>query len=177
MRFFNFFKKKTQEYEIDEAEFGIGSQKIRIKPNYEDLQIAYRLWIELTTRKIGLTIDPENDVIFEVYNSWYEFFKIARNLIKNIPIRKIRKHQSTREIIELSIKILNVGLRPHLTKWQAKFRKWYDIEIKNKENIKLSPQQIQRKYPEYNDLIKEIQDVNRRLINYKDMLRKIAFNK
>jgi len=61
-------------FEIDEAEIGIGSQKIKIKPSNEDLQIAYKLWVELSTRKIGIKIDEEHDVIIEVYNSWYEFF-------------------------------------------------------------------------------------------------------
>src|SRR5690242_3692563 len=81
----------TREFEINEAEIGVGSQKIKIKPNYEDVQIAYKLWVELSTRKIGLPIDLNDDVIVEVYNSWYEFFKVTRDLIKSIPVSKVRK--------------------------------------------------------------------------------------
>lgn len=174
MRLFRLFSRKAKIYEIDEAVIGIGSQKIKIKPNYEDLQMAYKLWVELSTRKIGLPIDLENDVIFEIYDSWYEFFKLTRNLIKEIPIAKIRKNKSTREIVQISIKILNVGLRPHLTKWQAKFRKWYNNEFLKDGNKKLSPQQVQQKFPEYKILIEEICEVNKKLIKYKDILKEIA---
>ena len=52
-----------ERYEVDEAEIGIGTQKFKIKPNYQDMQIAYKLWVEVSTRKIGLDIDYKNDVI------------------------------------------------------------------------------------------------------------------
>ena len=54
-----FFRTKYSEFEIDEAEIGIGNHKIKIKPNVQDLQISYQLWVELSTRKIGLLIDKE----------------------------------------------------------------------------------------------------------------------
>ena len=125
----------SKSLEIDTAEIGIGSHKIRIKPNYEDMQIAYRLWVELSTRKIGLPIDFNNDLIIEVYNSWYEFFKLTRELIKAVPISKIRKNKSTKDFIDIAVAVLNVGLRTHLTKWQARFRSWYQAELKKNLNI------------------------------------------
>src|SRR3990172_10667033 len=76
-----------ERYEVDEAEIGIGTQKFKIKPNYQDMQIAYKLWVEVSTRKIGLDIDYKNDVIIEIYHSWHEFFNITRDLIKDIPDR------------------------------------------------------------------------------------------
>jgi hypothetical protein len=33
-------------YEINEAEIGIGSNKIKVRPNYDDMQIAYKLYVE-----------------------------------------------------------------------------------------------------------------------------------
>lgn len=87
--------KKT--FEIDEAEIGIGNQKIKIRPNVQDAQIAYKLWVELSTRKIGLLIDFDNDVIVEIYNSWYQFFELTRELIKEIPISKVRGNESYKD--------------------------------------------------------------------------------
>jgi hypothetical protein len=69
-----YFDKRYSEFEINEVEIGIGNHRVKIKPSDQDLQIAYQLWVELNTRKIGLKIDKENDVITELYNSWYEFF-------------------------------------------------------------------------------------------------------
>lgn len=174
MRLIKSFRRKIKTYEIDEAEIGIGNQKVKIKPNYQDMQIAYKLWVELSTRKLGLEIDLDNDVIKEIYDSWYEFFKLTRELIKNIPVSKIRKDESTKELIRIAIEVLNEGLRPHLTKWQAKFRKWYNTEIEGAENRDLSPQEVQKKYADYEKLVKEIIDVNHKLIEYRKILRELA---
>ena len=58
-----------RRFEIDEAQFGLGEQKITLRPNDTDRQIAYKVWVELSTRKIGLPIDLDDDVIAEVYES------------------------------------------------------------------------------------------------------------
>ena len=55
-----------RSFEIDEAQLGLGEQKIILRPNDTDRQIAYKIWVELSTRKIGLPIDLENDVISEI---------------------------------------------------------------------------------------------------------------
>lgn len=171
----NIFSKLLGEiHEIDETMIGIGKQRVVIKPNYVDMQIAYKLWVELSTRKIGLPIDFQHDVIVEVYNSWYEFFKITRDLIKEIPISKIRRNESTKEIVKISIDVLNEGLRPHLTTWQARFRKWYTNEVNNAEYAALAPQDIQKNFPEYRSLIANMQEVNQKLIQYRGILEKIA---
>src|SRR5205823_5879710 len=98
---------------------GIG--KVKIKPNHETVQIAHRAWVELATRKAGLPFEPEDDVIVEIYNSWYQLFGEMRSLAKQVPAYKIRSDESTREAINLIVSALNRGLRPHLTRWQARF--------------------------------------------------------
>mgnify|MGYP006117494351 CR=1 FL=1 len=161
--------------EIDSAEIGIQGQKIKIKPNYTNIDIAYKIWVELNTRKIGIQIDFENDVITEVYNSWYQFFGITRDLIKDLPATKIRLDSDSKELIEISMKILNEGLRPHLTEWQAKYRRWYNTAIEISANENKSPQQIQKDFPQYDLLKEDMSRINRNLINYKDVIYKLAF--
>ena len=51
-----------RRFEIDEAELGVGQHKVVLRPNTADLQIAHAL-IELSTRKIGLPIALDHDVI------------------------------------------------------------------------------------------------------------------
>lgn len=161
--------------EIESAEIGIQGQTIKIKPNYTNIDIAYKIWVELNTRKIGLPIDFEKDVIVEVYKSWYKFFGITRELIKGLPATKLRGDKSTRELIEITTKILNEGLRPHLTTWQAKYHKWYDYEILKDDNLDLTPQEIQQKYDRYNVLKSDMETINSNLINYKNSVYKLAF--
>lgn len=155
---------------IDEINLGIGDSSVKFTYNKKDQEIAYKLWIELSTRKIGLLFDKEHDVITEVYNSWYEFFKIARELLKEIPANRL---PYSNDLIELTEKVLNKGLRPHLTTWQAKYRKWYENE--SKSNTTDTPQELQRKYPLYDELVNDLIETNKKMIEYKNLMKKIAF--
>ena len=165
---------KISDFEIDGAEFGVGKFKMKFKPNDVDRQIAYSIWVELSTRKIGLPIDLDNDVIVEVYDSWYSFFGVTRELVKEIPVSKVRS-DSTSKIVRLSIEVLNLGLRPHLTKWQAKYRRWYEQQIE--EHPEKSPQEIQRGFPDYRDLCADLLEVNKRLMHYCEKMDELVSTK
>tara|TARA_Y100000310_G_C20684535_1_gene818117 strand:- start:3003 stop:3389 length:387 start_codon:yes stop_codon:yes gene_type:complete len=111
-----------EETELNITLGGIGS--VKIKPSHEVAQIAHKAWSELITRKAGLQFEPENDVVVEVYNSWYQLFSEMRSLIKEIPASHLKRSE-TKKLVNLLVDSLNKGMRPHLTKWQAKFRRWY----------------------------------------------------
>lgn len=167
----HFFGKNS--IEINEINLGIGTNSsIKLKYNSKEKDIAYKLWVEISTRKIGLKFDEENDVITEVYDSWYEFFKIARELMKEIPVNN---SSNVIRLTDLTEKVLNQGLRPHLTKWQARYRKWYDGNAQ--KNTDESPQEIQRKYPFYDELLADLKKTNEEMIEYKNILLEIAKGK
>jgi hypothetical protein len=159
-------------FEIDRAEIGIGSGKLSFRPNVADEQIAYAIWVELSTRKIGLPIDLKHDVIWEIYDSWHTFFSVTRELIKDIPVNKIR-NDSTKKIVMLSIRVLNEGLRPHLTTWHARFRHWYERELQ-KAGDDIDPQSIQAKYPRFAELEEDLLDVNAKLIRYREKMQELV---
>ena len=158
-----------RRFEIETAELGLGGQKLILRPNNTDRQIAYQIWVELSTRKIGLDIELEDDVIVEIYNSWHEFFSVTRSLIKDVPVSRFRR-KDTEKIIKLSIEVLNIGLRPHLTKWQARFRRWYEIALEAEGNRDISPQDLQKKYPSYTEMATDLINVNGRLIKYREQM-------
>jgi len=167
------------EMSIDQAEIGVGGNKILLRPNLTDRQVAYAIWVELSTRKIGLPIDLEDDVIVEIYDSWYNYFSVTRELIKTVSVTKIRG-KSTQTIVQLSIDVLNNGLRPHLTKWQARYRHWYDrriddIDKKTGVDQIIDPQSIQKSFPRYEDLERELLAVNKQLMAYRSSMQVIVF--
>ena len=123
------------------------------------------------TRKVGLTFEEDKDVIVEVYNSWYKLFEIIRELLKNVEPNK--KDKNVEKLEDILIKTLNEGLRPHLTKWQAKFRRWYDIELKKEENNKVPPQEIQKRYEEYDNLVKDLKNTNEKMVQFAQELKKL----
>lgn len=171
---------KRNKYPLIEMEVEIsGSPKLKFKAKRDDsnIYIANRIYIELVTRKGALPIDEENDVIFEIYNSWYKLFGIIRDEVKNVPGHYLQSHYPTTALIGLTTNILNNGLRPHLTKYQAEFRKWYTNEIEKESSKDLSPQQIQKKYKSYSELIEDMKSVNQVLIDYSEQLDKLIKGK
>ena len=162
-----------RNFEIDEVEIGVGSHRVKIKPNHDDLQIAYRLWVELKTRKLGLLFEEDYDVIADVYSSWYDFFRITRELIKSVPIAKIRGEKSTQVLVGLSIDVLNRAIRPHLTKWNARYRHWLEVELRKQGGVDIPPQELQKRFPEYKTLVGELKQTNSQLVAYSRMLATI----
>lgn len=167
------FKKNFKIHEMSVDISAKPKVTFKVKRNTENLFIANRIYLELITRKAALPFDEDNDVISEIYDSWYELFKIIRNEIKDVPGEYLLSHNPTEELIGLTIRILNEGLRSHLTKYQARFRKWYKIESEKDENKLLSPQRIQEQYPEYENLVSDLKSVNQILMDYSDELKKL----
>jgi len=164
---------KSADWSVVDAEVALGGiGKVRIRPSYEDMQIAHKAWVELVTRKAGLLFDEEHDVIAEVYDSWYALFKEMRILAKEIPAEKLHNSKDTQELVRLLVDALNLGLRPHLTKWQAKFRHWYKLALKQDEGK--SPQEIQKQYPQYQELVDDLKKVNKQIVNYAYVIKQIA---
>ena len=160
-------KVKVVNLNIDIANIG----NITIELNKEISRIAHKTWVEIMTRKVGLTFEEDKDVIVEVYNSWYKLFEIVRGLLKEIEPNK--KDENVKKLENILINALNDGLRPHLTQWQAKFRRWYDIEIQKEENKNKSPQEVQKKYIEYESLVQDLKATNEKMVQFAHELEKL----
>lgn len=159
-----------------EIETNIGGHKCKFKVvrNAENFYIANRIYIELVTRKTVIEVDPDCDVINEVYDSWYKLFSIIRDEIKGVPgIYLENKDNSSKELIHLTIKILNEGLRPHLTKYQADFRKWFTKA--QAENPDMSPQVVQQGYYKYDELMQDLRIIYITLLSYAEELYKFVY--
>ncbi len=168
------FFQSSSKLELKSSQIGFGNGTLTYEVNNSDFQIAYSIWVELATRKLGIPIDLENDVIVEVYDSWYSFFGVTRELIKTIPASKLKKND-TKKIVSLLTNVLNEGIRPHLTTWQARFRHWwYDVALRDESNKGKSPQEIQKQFPEYDTLSVDLQAVNKRITYYEEQLRKLT---
>jgi hypothetical protein len=148
---------------------GIG--RLTFNSDREVARLAHQAWLELMTRKAGLPLDEENDVIEEVLNSWYELFRELRTIAKAVPPPNLRT-KNARTLVSTLVRALNDGLRPPLTKWQARFRSWYAEG--RKDHPGQDPQTIQRGYPHYDDLMADLRRVNGDLRAFADALHLIA---
>ncbi|MDB5180598.1 MAG: hypothetical protein JWO54_356 [Candidatus Saccharibacteria bacterium] len=168
-RFLSSKFKDDVELEINLGNVG----KVKLKPNNEVKQIAHKAWVELSTRKAGLKIDKDNDVIKDVYDSWYNLFGEIRELARNVPASKL-KDKDTKLLVDILIKTLNEGMRPHLTRWQARYRRWYDKAVESEDNNDLTPQEIQNNYKEYQPLVDDMILINEQLVQYTIQLKKLV---
>lgn len=174
-------KSKLQNIFVQETSFeintGLFKYNQKIKRSYQNLYVAHRIYIELVTRKAAIPIDVDKDVLVEVYNSWYSMFKTIREEIKNLPGDYLVDNESTKKLIDLTIEILNDGLRAHLTTYQAEFRKWYEKELKKEIDSDISPQEIQKRYSKFKELTDSMIEVNKTLEAYCDQLKKLIDDK
>lgn len=170
--------KAASRFDVVEAELQLANLgRIKIKPNLENIQIAHEAWVELTTRKAALPFEEDHDVIVEVYDSYYQLFSRLRDLTKSIPAHKLRQCSDTRKLVLVMVAVLNHALRPHLTRWQARFRRWYDNALKEDSNRGKSPQEIQRGFPEYSLLVSDLKALQINVVKYSEFLREIAHGK
>ncbi len=132
----------------------------------EAYRVAYQLWVEMTTRKIGLPINLHHDLASEIYDSWYSFFREARSLLKAVPLHRNPNCCAMRQLVRLSHAVLNDGLRPHLEQWQGKFRHWQKGGGDGAQGPGLTPQQAQALFPEWPQLSGDLLAANRKLIGY-----------
>lgn len=167
-------RSALKQWEAVEVEIPFGGGKVKIVPNHEVVKIAHQAWTELVTRKAGLKFDDQNDVVAEVYNSWFELFKEIRLLIKSIPAHRLRESEDARQLVSLLVSTLNDGLRPHLTRWQARYRRWYKAAEAEPQHLNASPQEIQKKFPEYQLLTEDLKRINDQMIQFANELRRLA---
>lgn len=167
--------RRGASWKAIEVEIALGKVgKVKLTPNHETLRIAHQAWAELATRKAALPFEVDHDVIAEVYDSWYVLFKELRALVKSVPAEQLSTGQPAARLVEVLVQALNDGLRPHLTRWQAKYRAWWEAEKAKPENQGLAPQELQRRFPDHNVLLTDLLSVNRDLQGFSEALRKIA---
>jgi hypothetical protein len=159
------------------APFGLGNIELdRATLSEKELDIAWKLYVQLSTRKAAIPLE-DSDIITEVYDSWYQLFTTTREYLIEMPAKDIEENENAQKIIALALDVLNKGLRPHLTEWQGRYRKWYSETLNMEEYTGKSPQEIQRNYPQYNELMNDMKKVNTELQKYADQLKRFSHEK
>lgn len=161
-----------QRWRTEEITVSLFGTTWRMARDRDTAQLAHEAYVELVTRKVAIPFDEQNDVIVEVYDSWDAMFGEVRRLAREIDADSLSSNTSLRELHDLLIAVLNSGLRPHLTRWQARFRRFYAIELESSPTE--TPQEIQRRYPEYDDLVADIRGANDVLMGLAEDLKRFS---
>lgn len=137
----------------------------------QDRLLAWKMYVQLKTRKAALPFDEEHDVIAEVYDSFYEIFGFTRSLLAEMSIREIEGKDGVADLI---LRILNDGIRPHVTRWQASYRRWWEHQLRLEDNAGKCPQAIQKLFPDYGALVDDIKGTNTELAKLAEHMLTIA---
>ena len=149
--------------------FGLGSATFALAQHHR--VAAWKLHVQLVTRKAALPFDHGQDVISDVLSSLFELFGVARNLLLEMPPASRNDQYGVANLI---IRVLNSGVRPVLTRWHAEYRRWWDAALTHADNAARSPQEIQRDYPRYTELVEDLARMNTELSKFSDQLASIA---
>ena len=161
-----------RRWRVVEARVALLGTTWRIERNRQTAELAHEAYVELVTRKAALEFEEDDDVLTEIYDSWYALFGEIRRLTRQIDADDIAGNPDLRRLHDLLIAVLNQGLRPHLTQWHARFRRWYAAETEARRDA--SPQEIQRAFPGYEELVVSLRVANQLLIKLAAELKKLS---
>ena len=149
--------------------FGLGN--VVYETTDKDRVLAWKMFVQLKTRKAALPFDESNDLVANVYDSLHGLFSITRELLSEACPRNGDRQ---RTISDYVLRVVNDGIRPHLTQWHPVFRSWWENAIDRPENRDRRPQELQRDFPEYDDLLADLKQMNTELARYADELLAIV---
>jgi hypothetical protein len=160
---------RTTQVEIS-LPFGLGS--ITYEATDRDQVLAWKMYVQLKTRKAALPFDEEHDLIVNVFDSLHEVFPVTRELLSEV---KPHHDDAQRSIADFVLRVLNDGIRPHLTRWHATYRAWWDAAVQAPENASKSLQEIQRAFPHYEELTTDLRRTNDGLAKYAEELLGVVY--
>jgi len=141
--------------------FGLGN--ITYEATDQDRVLAWKMYVQLKTRKAALPFDEDHDVIINVFDSLRDVFSVTRDLLSEA---SPHQGEAQRSVADFVLRVLNDGIRPHLTRWHASFAAWWDKAMKLPENDGKSPEDVQRGFPEYDALVADLKKMNDELAQY-----------
>ena len=164
------FRRRTAAQSVSIGlPFGLGSATFDLTSN--DRVAAWKLHVQLVTRKAALPFDQTHDVIADVLASLFELFQVARDLLLDMPPANSNDQHGVAGLI---VRVLNMGIRPALTRWHADYRRWWEAALQLSVNAGRTPQDIQRDYPRYGELVADLSRMNIELSKFSDQLALVA---
>ena len=170
--------EKRNDYVLDGIDFSL-SPNCHFSLDNSDRQILYKVWVDITTRTLGVKIDFEKDNIKAVNDSYHSCFVSTRELLKEIPIHKL---EDNKDIVNLLTYFLNNLLRPYLTKWGIAYAEWYESvkqksESNNRNSVLKSKSfiELQKSFPSYKELKNDLEELNNKIIDFSNKIYGVVF--
>lgn len=144
--------------------FGLGSATWEADDT--ERNAAWELYIELVTRIAVQILDHEQGTVREALSSLYSLFGSTRDILRKYGPGVGASHKSVGGI---AIEVLNVGLRPFMSKWHPLLQTWEAQKVSG-----LSPQEHEKAWEYEPQVRQELADLRKELEIYANALAEIS---
>lgn len=140
------------------------------QPDESERQAAWEMYIELVTRISVAELRPGEGLLREALSSLYSLFDTTRTVLRKYgPAVAQPKGKSMLSFGYLAVTILNVVLRPVLSKWHPLL-----LDYENTRQKTVSPLEHEQQWARYEELRQELNQVRLKLTEYANLLAEVS---
>ncbi len=141
---------------------------LNLAVNRQDKVSAWKIYNQINTRIASVDFNEDYDSFVNVNKSLYELFKVIREELANIPVEKIKDENNT--LVDFYHDLLNKGIRPYLSRWHIPISHYVEA---NKGDGKRSLLEIEKSFPQRQEMLKDMKAMNLRMKDYSAQLMKV----
>jgi hypothetical protein len=155
----------TEEVKVSTSlPFGLG--QVELESDETMRRAAWSLYVELTTRIVTQTLETDQGFLREALNSLYSLFASTRQILREAGPDV---GTSLESVGGIAITVLNVGLRPFLSRWHPALSAWESQRPAN-----MGAKEHEKNWAEEPQLRSELKLLRENLEQYADALAEIV---
>jgi hypothetical protein len=163
------FTLSPREYEVNLPGFNL---KGEIRYTTYEQTLAWKTYVELTTRISGNRLASKEGIVREALSSLHQAFSEIRSLLKNIDLEKIDQKNSNYTATSLILIIMNSRIRPFLSKWHPLLQ-----QHENENVLKTSAYEHEQNWKLIKECRDELETLEKGIADFIIELRNIAEGK
>lgn len=140
------------------------------RPDEAEKQAAWEIYVELVTRVPMTILEDDRGLLREALTSFYSLFQTTRIILRQRgPFQTHSDAETDRSVSFLAIRMLNLALRPFLSKWHPLLK---DYEERRPATVGVL--EHERQWEQYDKLRQEMIALRPTLLGYADAFAAIA---
>ncbi len=152
--------------------FGLGGANILVTESQKN--VAWALYIELSTRIAGVELEPGMGSAREALNSLYSLFETTRSVLRE---QGSDAAEGPESVGPIAIDILNKGLRPFMVKWHTSLGNFESLQAEEQRAKFAGDVQVivdESQWPEFNNFYEALEENRQGMLLYIGALADIA---
>ncbi|HEU5227207.1 MAG TPA: helix-turn-helix transcriptional regulator [Ktedonobacteraceae bacterium] len=140
------------------------------RPDEAEKQAAWEIHVELVTRVPMTILEDNRGLLREALTSFYSLFQTTRIILRQLgPFQTHPDAEPERSVSFLAVRMLNLALRPFLSKWHPMLKDYED-----RRPMTVGVLEYERQWEQYNELRREMIELRPTLLDYANAFATIA---